>query len=129
MTQMRPEYALAAGFLDIAEPGKDDFRVDLLAGALFIDARLTRKLFRELDVIHEMVNPFIPPYVIGRPSLLDAESRLPAYKENVDFQDSLRTVPVPSPVPQSVIFSPEPAPFPSRHATPTETTHATAAAS
>lgn len=97
MTQFRPEYALAAGFLCIAEPGKDDFRADLLAGALFTDVRLTRKLFRELEIIHEMINPFVPPHFIGSPAVLDAAERLPAYREHVDSQNSLRPVSVPSP--------------------------------
>lgn len=129
--QMRLEYLgyVAAGLLKLGEAGKDDFRADLLGGALCVDTRLTKKFLRELEVIHEMIHPSFPPPVIGQRWAVDEDASLPAYQEQADFQASLRPVPVPPPAPTLVFLEEEPSSPNADHAEATETTAAARAAS
>ena len=66
MACIRPGDAaiIAAGFLEISDFRTGEFRDDLVRGALCADARLTKKLLRELEVVSEMISPRVPPWEI-----------------------------------------------------------------
>jgi len=105
--QMRPEYLAyaAAGHLKLGEAGCDDFDDDLLAGALCLDARLTKKFLDRLETIHERFYPAVPPWQIdGRRAAIEAEAPPLVCEERRAFEETLKPTPVPAEPPNAIPF-------------------------
>jgi hypothetical protein len=106
---IRPEYLLYAigGLVKVGDIEADTFRGDLLAGVHCLDKRLTRKFLDEMEVIHERINPSVPPWEIDmQRAKLEAEAEPVVFKERADFEATLAPTPVPMTSPDTIAFDP-----------------------
>lgn len=99
ISQMRPEILMGALWMGMGMvPGIDAKQMaQLLAGASGTDARLTRKFFREMEVVYETMSPAIPPHLIDRERATQeaASSARIVYDQRIAFESLLVPIEIP----------------------------------
>ena len=104
LSDFRPEYItyLATGMIKVADPFTGQVNPDV-AGAL-VDGRLWKKLIDRCEMIHESLNPLVPPHRVDR-ERARAEARVmnPQPAENRgEFEQLLRPTAFPA-IPGGVV--------------------------